>query len=131
LRYDESPDDEQRFYMLLAIREFAYEQLTGAGEVALARNAHHAWYTELAEQAERELVGPGQDLWLKRLEAEQDNFRAALSWAIEQQDITATLRLGAALWRYWAVHGDLQEGRTWLEQGLALPGEVDPATLSK
>ena len=36
------------------------------------------------------------------------------------------LRLGAALWRFWAASGRLREGRDWLERALALPGGSSP-----
>jgi predicted ATPase/DNA-binding CsgD family transcriptional regulator len=131
IRYDEIPGDEQRYYMLRAIREFAFEQLSENDGERETRETHLRWYTELAEEGERELIGPEQDLWLRRLHAERDNFRFALTWAIERGDAASAQRLGSALWRFWAVHGDLQEGRQWLERALAISRDVDPRVLSK
>src|SRR5207247_8128909 len=84
----------------------------------------------LAEQAEQELGGPQQAAWLKRLEREHDNLRAALSWLLEQAgmieviegeyNIELALRLGGALRSFWTVHGHISEGRNFLERALAV-----------
>src|SRR5207248_8156695 len=77
----EGGDGEPRFQLLETIREFGLEQLQLAGEEAERRQRHAAYYTALAEAAEPELRGPRQGEWLDRLEQEQDNLRAALTWA--------------------------------------------------
>jgi tetratricopeptide (TPR) repeat protein len=60
-------------------------------------------------------------VWLDRLEAEHDNLRATLAWAIEHDPSTA-LRLVAALWRFWYMRGHMREGRAWAEAALARSG---------
>src|SRR5207253_2185630 len=55
------------------------------------------------------------------LETEHDNLRAALRWAIDAPDAPVALRLVAALWRFWHLHGHLAEGRRWAEEAVALP----------
>src|SRR5215217_2701624 len=86
-------------------------------EVVLRR--HALFFLTLAERAEPELKGAGQEEWLVLLEEEHDNFRAALSWALEQGEAELALRLGAALGEFWHMHGHLSEGRRWLEGALA------------
>jgi len=122
LRQEEGPGAEPRFVMLETIREYGLECLKAAGEWETVRRAHLAYFLELAEQAEAELTGPRQSLWLDRLEAEHDNLRAALSCGEEYGDVETGLRLGAALWRFWLVRNHLREGRDRLERLLALPG---------
>ena len=111
---------EQRFGMLETIREYGLERLAAAGEEHDARCRHLHWSLALAERAEPELIGADQQEWFARLEIEHDNLRAALGWAIARDDATTALRMGGALYRFWATEGLYEEGRRWLEQALAL-----------
>ncbi len=108
--------------MLETIREYGLERLAYGGEAHATRQAHAASCLALAEQAEPQLDGPQQPSWFERLEREHDNLRAALSWLLEQgsagQSKELALRLAAALWRFWLVHGHVSEGRRWLERAL-------------
>lgn len=70
-----------RFTMLETLREYAQEQLASKGEHERMRDWHACYYLEEAEAAERGLRGPQQLLWLSRLGADRDNFRAALEWS--------------------------------------------------
>ena len=84
VRLDES-GPEPRYGMLETIREFALEQLAASGEEAALRQAHAAYFLRLAEQAKPHLSGAGQRAWLRRLEAEHPNFRAALDDACRER----------------------------------------------
>ena len=96
-----------RWALLETIRAFAEARLEESGEAAAIRSAHAELYLALATQAV--LTGAAQSLWLPRLEAEHDNFRAALA-------SSADPRLAVALHRFWLLRGHLSEGRAWLEQ---------------
>lgn len=61
-----------------------------------------------------------QGQWLSRLEQEHDNLRAAFNWLIEREESEKALRLGCALHWFWEMHGDLSEGRQWLEKALGI-----------
>lgn len=119
--------DEPRIAMLETIREFALEMLDASGEERLSRHAHAIYYMTLAEESERELVGPQQAAWLERLEQEHDNLRAALDWSLQQDEgasetqrrVEIALRLTGALRRFWQMHGHLNEGQTFTEQALS------------
>jgi non-specific serine/threonine protein kinase len=77
-----------RYRMLETVREYAWEKLKDpGGEGTAARNQHRDWYLQLAEQAEAEVLGSGQEAtWRVRLEAELDNIRTALIWCFEAVD---------------------------------------------
>jgi predicted ATPase/DNA-binding CsgD family transcriptional regulator len=113
---------ETRLVMLETIREYGLEALSASGELEATCRAHALYYLRLAEEAEPELVGPQQLVWLERLEREHDNLRAALRWSLEQgearQNGEIALRLSSALRRFWQVRGYLSEGRNSLEQAL-------------
>ena len=110
---------ERRFTMLQIIREYAVERLAAAGEESDVRIRHAAYFAGLAEEGEPELNGPSQDVWAARLDAERDNFRAALAFALDSGDGLTALRLAGALRRLWQLHADLSEGRAGLEAALA------------
>jgi tetratricopeptide (TPR) repeat protein len=115
LRCHETDTAEARFVMLETIQEYAREQLEARGEADQLRAHHAAYAMALAEQAEREMVGPEQAAWLARLEAEHANMRAALTWARTTGRMLLALRLAAALGPFWTQRGYLSEGRQWLD----------------
>jgi predicted ATPase/class 3 adenylate cyclase len=116
-------NDSVRYRMLETVRQYAAERLQASGEngPVRARLLHH--FLALAEEAEPQLTGPAQQYWLKRLETEHDNLRAALAWCTEAKEgAEIGLRLSGALWRFWYVRGHWHEGRQHLERALARAG---------
>ena len=94
LGQEEGAGREPRLVMLETIREYAREargERGGRGDQA----GSCQYFLTLAEEAYPELNGPDQIEWLARLEAEHDNMRAALSWALERNEAEVALRLGA------------------------------------
>jgi predicted ATPase/class 3 adenylate cyclase/DNA-binding SARP family transcriptional activator len=117
----EEQEGEARYRLLETVRQYSGDRLLEAGETAAVRGQHTDFFVRLAEQAEPELPGVEQTAWLERLEREHDNLRAALTWSRAEGQGEAGLRLGGALWWYWAVRGYLGEGREHLAGLLALP----------
>jgi predicted ATPase len=126
LRQEEGPNGEPRFVMLETVHEFAREKLRESAEEQEIRRVHAEYFLTLAEEAYPELRGPDQLEWLERLEAEHDNMRAALSWAMERKEAELVLRLGSTLSWLWSVRGYHSEGRRWLEEALAMDGRGSP-----
>jgi predicted ATPase/DNA-binding NarL/FixJ family response regulator len=116
-------DGSNRYDMLEMLQQYALDRLTEHGEASEAYGLHAAYFLALAEQAERELRGPGEREWSARLEREYENLRAALRWCLDRAEAEQALRLGSALWRFWSIRGHLVEGLAWLEQALALGGD--------
>jgi predicted ATPase/class 3 adenylate cyclase len=115
-----------RFGMLETIREYALERLTDSTEAGAIAAQHAAYFTSLAELIEPRLQSAPEAI--AQLEAEHDNCRTALAWAIEHGDAALGLRLGYALWRFWQQRGHLAEGHDWFARLLALPmDDVPPA----
>lgn len=115
---------EARFRLLETIRQFAWERLETTGHANHFRDRHLAYMRQLADRAEQELVRADQAKWMKRLDLELDNMRAALTWARET-DVEAGLRIATALWRFWH-HGYIREGEAWFTQLLDLQELVTP-----
>jgi predicted ATPase/class 3 adenylate cyclase len=112
--------DGGEFRMLETVREYAQERLDNADETVAVRTRHLHWYLDLAERAEKELGGADQATWLRRLEREYENLRAALEWSkVDESTGDVGLRLAEALWQLWYVRGDFSEGRMWLETMLS------------
>jgi predicted ATPase/transcriptional regulator with XRE-family HTH domain len=115
-----------RFVMLETVREYGLERLAAAGETATVRRAHATYFLAMAA-TDADSVGDVQARWLARLDAEYDNFRAALAWAHEHDEAESGVRLAAALWDFWYTRGYLREGRAWIETMLALePADAAP-----
>lgn len=118
----EEQDGRTRYRMLESVRGYAVEQLTATGGLDAARERHAMFFLALVERAEPALLGPERDRWLAALDAEHDNLRRALDWAIEARRAETALRLGAALGRYWDQRGHHREGRRQLERALVRGG---------
>ncbi len=141
-------DAQGRFTMLETLREYALARLEEHGESERVQDWHACYYLGLAEEAELGLRGAQQLAWLARLQGEQDNFRAALQWSLEQarraaslkmhamsSEISAvdvSLRLSAALRPFWEWQGYMIEGRNWLKAALDVPlqDRVERTTLA-
>jgi predicted ATPase/class 3 adenylate cyclase len=124
LRQEEGLEGEPRFAMLETVHEYAREKLEESGEAEEIKRAHAEYFLTLAREADPELKGPGQLEWLQRLEAEHDNMRDALGWALQREETELVLRLGGALWWFWFVRGHYSEGRRWLEEALTAGGRA-------
>jgi predicted ATPase/DNA-binding CsgD family transcriptional regulator len=108
------------YRLLESIRDYALEKLVAANEKADVQDKHLDYYLQLVEEAEVKLRGSEQADWLKMLEDENDNVRAALSWAIESQNANAGLMLVCRISFFWGTRGYLKEGKRWMEKALEL-----------
>ena len=118
IQRSERAESEPRFTMLETIREYALERLRDAGEEPASRQAHAAYCLVFAEEGNPELNPAERARWLARCDLEIDNFRSALDWLIESQDLGWGLRLSLALFRFWDMREHLIEGRARLESVL-------------
>ena len=130
LREEERVAGEVAFSMPETVREYALARLAESGESEVIRERHAGYYLTLAEAAEQELKGPWQADWLRRLESERDNLRAALLWAHGSGQAQVGLRLAGALQWFWLMRGYFTEGRTLLARALAAAGG-SPAARAK
>lgn len=115
--------DDLRFGQLETLRLFAEEQLQAVAESDVVRRAHFDYYLALAEAAEPHFRGPEQMVWAARLLAEEDNLRAALTWALDgaEGDLERAglgIQLAGALGAFWTDTDRHQEAQRWLDRVL-------------
>jgi predicted ATPase/class 3 adenylate cyclase len=97
-----------RYRLLETIRQYAAEELlraVGDTEVLGIRDRHAAYYLDLARKAGPALKGPDQGHWLRRLDSEWDNLRAAYAHLAADQRIEDILALGVAMQRFAFTRG--------------------------
>ncbi|MEO8302973.1 MAG: tetratricopeptide repeat protein [Betaproteobacteria bacterium] len=119
---------EERYGFLETIRDYARNRLTDSGQTEPLRARHHRYFLALAEAAEPSWRGRIDELrWLRSLEAEHANLRAALHWSIEQPGLVANaVRLCGALGHFWRVRGHWREGRDWCSDALRKDAGASP-----
>jgi tetratricopeptide (TPR) repeat protein len=94
--------DPPRFRMLETMRAYGAERLAEAGEQETVAARHTAWCLDLAERAAAHRTARR---WLRLLDADYDNLRAALDRAMAAGDPGTALRLAADLgWYWWTRH---------------------------
>src|SRR5262249_37989054 len=96
--------DSLRFAMLEVIAAYAAERFADSDDAQherALRLRHAQFFAELARDAPGGLRGPDQLRWLERLEAEHDNLRAALDWALQEREAALAGQLAAGVWPFW------------------------------
>jgi len=127
LRREAGAAGEPRFTMLETVREYGLEQLAADDEQPNIQRAHAEYMLQLARSARRGMTGPAQAEWVRRLELEHHNLRAAFAWALAADEAELALRLCAALTTFWYIKGYCQEGRDWSARALAAAPDAAPA----
>ncbi|MGC4107225.1 MAG: tetratricopeptide repeat protein [Thermomicrobiales bacterium] len=132
LRPLESVIGDQRYLMLETIRQFGQEQLAlDPAEEHAARQGHAAFFALLVDAAAPHLIAPDQATWMRRLDDDLGNIRAALAWSFAESDGSEALTIMCVTWRYWSMRGLAAEGRTWLERAIErAPQTESPAYVS-
>lgn len=120
---------EKRFIMFATIKEFAQQHLQKNGDEAAIGKNHFNYFLTLAENLWSTLRGRDARESYAQLDAELDNMREALNWALVNEPVTG-LRLALALGEYWDTRGMPDEQIHWtgtfLEALSACDKEVTP-----
>jgi predicted ATPase/DNA-binding CsgD family transcriptional regulator len=120
---------QSRYRMLETIRDYAASRLAEAGETSALRRRLRDYALNLSEYFLSIGVARIPAAWQARVEvfqrydADADNVRAVLGWALEQGDTETGLRLCTAVRPCWIVLGAFGEGAEWFDAFLA----ADPA----
>ncbi|MFC8227767.1 ATP-binding protein [Streptomyces sp. NPDC057287] len=123
---------QMRYRLLETIHEYASERAAEAPDVLTATcAAHTAYFTALAEEADPQLRSGGQLPWIRRLETDLDNIRAALHrTVVARPSEEEALRLVLAMGWFWWLRNFRTEGAVWADRTAALgqdpPDPADP-----
>lgn len=121
------PQREMRYRLLDTFHQYALALLVNADEEQTLRDRHLAYFTHFSEQAAPKLRGAEQPEYLRKMEADRDNLRSAMHWALADskpekefplERVENGLRLGNALVHFWEMSSPFQGGLVWLYQGL-------------
>jgi predicted ATPase len=99
-----APEGDARFGFLETVRAYAAARLPNLVELDALRAKHATFVLEFCAVAEQHLSGPrhtDQDRWIRRLQREHANIRAAMRYTIDRGD------LNAAAEALWHIHGFL------------------------
>jgi predicted ATPase/DNA-binding CsgD family transcriptional regulator len=115
----DTSEERGRYRLLETIRQFAQDRLEVRGETEVVRRRHLVRYVALAEEAGPYLRSPDQLGWAAALGCDADNFRVALSCAVDGELADEGLRLVASL-----VSGCPLPwvGTDWPDTVIAIPG---------
>ncbi|MCW3100948.1 MAG: transcriptional activator domain protein [Chthonomonadaceae bacterium] len=123
----EAKEVSVRYRMLETVRQYGRGRLVESGASHTYLRRHYDYFMGVAEEAEKQLRGKEQGLWLERMESEHDNLRSALDFCIEEPDgVQAALRLAGAASGFWCTRGHWNEGRERLVDLLARPEAQNP-----
>ena len=120
----EAADGEVRLGMLETIREYGFEELVASGEEQAIRNAHARYFLQFVTAARKDIEGPARRAAHVGIERELDNIRAAMAWLHGSGDVETAQQLGNEMARFWIDLGYISEGRSWLENVVAMMGSV-------
>lgn len=130
-------DGTTRYRLLETVREYARERLAdreGQYGVATLHDRHQAYFAAFAErevaaaEVTKEATGAGAGV-LIRLEAEEDNLRAALDWrgvpcGPREETALRVLELAGALGGFWVDKQRVREGLGRVRDALRFADEV-------
>jgi predicted ATPase/transcriptional regulator with XRE-family HTH domain len=139
VRVERGENGATRYRLLEIIRQYARMKLVESGEADTVRRRHAGYYLALADVgAPHTPKDPTKFTWLDRLELENRNLRAALTWTMSTMDNPdfgqQQIRKGHVQTSAWALNrlgwmarerGDTAAARARLEQSLAIYRELD------
>jgi DNA-binding CsgD family transcriptional regulator len=118
-----------RYKLHETMREYALLKLRGAEEELAAIKAFVTFYADMCRAAETAAQSPQLVEWLKRMDQEADNVRAALAHCLHGPDHPIGVSMVGSLLCYWTARAT-SEGAYWLDLYLERrdgEGADDPA----
>jgi tetratricopeptide (TPR) repeat protein len=93
------------------LRQYAEaKQAERPGELEIARQRHSAYYAEVIQRLQHELISVHQAEAVAETSVEMDNIRAAWQYAVEHEQTLVLHRFIRGLWHFYEVRGWSKEG---------------------
>jgi tetratricopeptide (TPR) repeat protein len=106
-----------RYHLLETVRQYSAEHAVNAEEFEKLRDKHFDHFLDLLQKSRGNLRGPDQLEWLARLDAEYDNIRLAMEWALAAKGRwNDALLLAVCLNNYWILRTMYLESERWIDQ---------------
>ena len=113
------------------LRQFASEELARAGERDATHSAHARYYSELVCQREPTIKSHLQSKALDEVQADLENIRMALKWAIEKRNFDTARKMIPGLYAFCDMRTRYYEGESIFRmtmEGLAPLAGEEPST---
>ena len=123
-----------RLVMLETVRAYAAERFAAISDCESVRAHHSRYFQAVAGRhgPDSALDGPNRGEHLAALDAEIENLRAALQWAVDQDTTGQALEMSGVLIDYWMRRDRYAEAVRWVELGLQTSDTVgNPAVRAR
>ena len=110
-------DGTARYRLLETVKQYSAERLQEDQDPSVLQDRHALYFLAFAQRQEARLSSAEQVIALDLLDAENDNFEAALRWSACSPDtLEIACRLAGALWYVWNARGQFLRGLRWLDE---------------
>lgn len=108
-----------RYRILEYVRQYAVEKLTESDDADLVRRSYRDLFIERAARLSHKLPRDEFERLLWSTEADIPNYRSALTWSLESDDLEQAFEIVDGLSSLWFVHAHITEGLAWTRELLA------------
>lgn len=104
-------DRAGRFSLLETLRQYGLDRLAESASTDRWRRRHAEHYAEQADEAYEATRDHRQAAWLDQIDQDHENFKAAVTWAMDSGAFDLGVRLAIGLWWNWFVHSHTSFGK--------------------
>jgi predicted ATPase/transcriptional regulator with XRE-family HTH domain len=121
----------ERYRLLESTAAYALGKLAASGDRERLARRHAEYFRDQAEAADKRRGSEQTMAWLAGVELELDNYRAALEWALtDDNDAVLGGAILGALRSLWSEAGLRVEGRYWIERALPRISETEQPAIA-
>jgi predicted ATPase/class 3 adenylate cyclase len=130
LASEDGPNGERRFRLLESLRRYGALKLRDAGEDEEAQARHLEYFTVLADELDQAAVSGASGGVMASLGADEDNFRAALTFALDTERLERAAWIITRLWFLWYHAGRSRQVLDWSTELFARDPDLDDELLA-